>query len=404
MTGAKTISALTAAALICACSGDAPERDRFSTRDSAGIHIVENTAPAWSEGDAWRLSEQPLVDIGGLEGDPDYELYQVSNAVRMPDGRIVVGNSGSNQIRFYDESGKHLLDAGGGGEGPGEFRNIRWVRLYRADSVAAYDLRLSRTSVFDSDGRFVRSFSTPAMESGGTGWPDDVFEDGSLLVRAVSQVPPDASGEVMRRVEPRYSVSPEGEFEDSLCAYPGAETVMHSFESMSIVYFGPPLFGRSTRYDVAGNRFYVASNDTYEVRVHARDGSLESIVRKQHENLEVTDADVEAFKEAQLSSDMPPGMRDAMAQVLDDSPIRETMPAFDFFVVDRVGNLWVEEYRRPGETVPRWTVFNREGELLGTLSLPDRFVIDDVGNDYVLGRWSDEMDIEHVRLYGLIKP
>jgi hypothetical protein len=76
MTGAKTISALTAAALICACSGDAPERDRFSTRDSAGIHIVENTAPAWSEGDAWRLSEQPLVDIGGLEGDPDYELYR----------------------------------------------------------------------------------------------------------------------------------------------------------------------------------------------------------------------------------------------------------------------------------------------------------------------------------------
>ena len=93
-----------------------------------------------------------------------------------------------------------------------------------------------------------------------------------------------------------------------------------------------------------------------------------------------------------------------MAQVLDDSPIRETMPAFDFFVVDRVGNLWVEEYRRPGETVPRWTVFNREGELLGTLSLPDRFVLDDVGNDYVLGRWSDEMDIEHVQLYGLIKP
>jgi len=401
---AKTISILTVAVMISTCAGEGPDRARFTTRDSAGVRIVENTSAQWSEADAWHLSAQPLVDIGGLEGDPDYELYEVSNAVRMPDGRIVVGNSGSNQIRFYDQSGKHLLDAGGGGEGPGEFRNIRWVRLYRSDSVAACDLRLSRTSVFDSDGRFARSFSTPAMESGGTGWPDDVFEDGSLLVRAVSQVPPDASGEVIRRVEPRYSVSPDGEFEDSLCAYPGAETVMHSFESMSIVYFGPPLFGRSTRYDVAGNRFYVAPNDTYEVRIHARDGSIESIVRKQHDNLVVTDADIEAFKEAQLSSDLPPGMRDAMAQVLDDSPIWETMPAFDSFIVDRVGNLWVEEYRRPGDTVPRWTVFNREGELLGTLSLPDRFVIDDVGNDFVLGVWRDEDDVEYVRLYELIKP
>ena len=93
-----------------------------------------------------------------------------------------------------------------------------------------------------------------------------------------------------------------------------------------------------------------------------------------------------------------------MAQVLDDSPIRETMPAYRSILVDRVGNLWVEEYRRPGDTLPRWTVFNGEGELLGTLSLPDRFVVNDVGNDCVLGRWSDEMDIEHVRLYGLIKP
>lgn len=179
---------------------------------------------------------------------------------------------------------------------------------------------------------------------------------------------------------------------------------MHSFESMSLVYFGSPLFGRSTYYEVAGNRIYVAPNDTYEIRIHARDGSLESIVRKQHEHLDVTDADVEALKEQQLSGNMPQGMRDAMVGILDDTPIRETMPAFDSVMVDRVGNLWVEEYRRPGDTLPRWTVFNRDGELLGTLSLPDGFVIYDVGDDYVLGKWSDEMDIEHVQLYGLIKP
>lgn len=399
----KAISSLTVAVLICACSGDGAGRGSFSTRDSAGIHIAENAAPAWSESEAWRLSEQPVVDIGGVEGDPDHELYHISNALRTPDGRTVIGNGGSYQIRFYDVSGAHLLDAGREGEGPGEFRTIAWVRPFRGDSIAVYDSRLARISIFDTNGRFARTFPVKAMEGSSMGMADDVFADGSVLVRAFSGMPPDADREVARPIEPRYSIGPEGELEDSLFAYAGAEVVMHSFESMGLVYFGPPLFGRSTYYAVRGDRIYVASNDSYEVLIHASDGTLESIVRKQHENLEVTDTDIETFKEQQLSSDMPSGMRDPMAEVLDNSPIRETMPAFDSLVVDRMGNLWVEEYNRPGDTVPRWTVFTSEGEMLGTVSLPDGFNLQDVGDDYVLGTWEDELEIEHVLMYGLVK-
>ena len=236
------------------------------------------------------------------------------------------------------------------------------------------------------------------------GRADDVFEDGSVLVRAFSGMPSNADRQVARPIEPRYSIGPEGDLEDSLCAYPGAEVMMHSFESMGLVFFGPPLFGRSTYYAVRGNRIYVALNDSYEVRLHGRDGSLQSIVRRQYENVEVTDADIETFKEQQLSSDMPSGMRDPMAEVLDNTPIRETMPAFDSLIVDRMGNLWVEEYNRPADTVPRWTVFTGEGEMLGTISLPDGFGIQDVGDDYVLGTWEDEMEVEHVIMYGLAKP
>jgi hypothetical protein len=400
--GAISISAV--AVLVCACGREGPDRASYSTRDSAGIRIVENAAPAWSDADAWRLTQQPVVDIGGLEGEPDYELYHVASAFRMPDGRIVIGNGGSHQIRFYDEAGVHLLDAGREGEGPGEFRTISWVRAYRTDSIAVYDLALRRISIFGADGHFARSFPVKAMEESGMGRADDVFEDGSVLVRAFSGMPSDADRKVARPIEPRYSIGPEGDFEDSLCAYPGAEVIMHSFESMGLVYFGPPLFGRSTYYAVRGNRIYVASNDSYEVRLLARDGSLQSIVRRQYENLEVTDADIETFKEQQLSSDMPSGMRDPMAEVLDNSPIRETMPAFDSLIVDRMGNLWVEEYNRPNDTVPRWTVFTSEGEMLGTVSFPDRFDLQEVGDDYVLGAWEDELEIEHVLMYGLVKP
>jgi hypothetical protein len=80
------------------------------------------------------------------------------------------------------------------------------------------------------------------------------------------------------------------------------------------------------------------------------------------------------------------------------------MPAYRGIMLDRGGNLWVEEYRRPGDRVPRWTVFSAEGEFLGTLAVPERFAVHDIGDDYVLGRWADDMDIEHVRMYELVKP
>jgi len=396
------------AAFFCGCAGDGPGRDSFTVRDSAGIHIAENTAPAWGEDDGWHLSDQPLVDIGGLEGDPDYELYRVSNAVRLPDGRIVIGNSGTNEIRFYDESGIHLLDAGGEGEGPGEFRWINWVSQYRGDSLAAYDQRQMRISVFDSAGGFVRNYPVPGMDVSGRGVAHGVFADGSVLVVAMSNTPPDAEGEAFRQEEPLYTVGPEGEFADSLCASPGSERFMHSAGSSgsgpTMVFFGSPMFGRSTEYGVYGDRFYLASNDTYEVRVHGQDGELLSIVRKQHEHPEVTDADVEAFRERQLG-DSPEGMpQDAMIGVLDATPIRETMPAYRGIMLDQLGNLWVEEYRRPGDTIPRWTVFSAEGTLIGTITLPDGFEVQDAGDDYVLGTWEDELEIEHVRMYELVKP
>jgi len=393
------------AAFFWGCAGDGPGRDSFTVRDSAGIHIAENTAPAWGEDDGWHLSDQPLVDIGGLEGDPDYELYRVSNAVRLPDGRIVVGNRGTNEIRFYDESGIHLLDAGGEGEGPGEFRWIDWVSQYRGDSLVAYDRRQMRISVFDSAGRFVRTFTVPGMDVSGRGRALGVFADGSVFVAAMSSTPPDNEDEAFRQAEPVYSVSPEGEFTDSLCAYPGTERFLHSAGGSggtSMVFIGYPMFGRSTEYGIHGNSFYVASNDTYEVRVHGQDSVPQSIVRKQHDHLDVTDADVAVLREEQLDGG-PPGMRDAMVGVLDATPIRETMPAYRGIMLDRIGNLWVEEYRRPGDTVPRWTVFSAEGELLGTMSMPEHFVIRDIGDDYLLGTWTDDLEIEHVRMYELIK-
>jgi hypothetical protein len=98
-----------------------------------------------------------------------------------------------------------------------------------------------------------------------------------------------------------------------------------------------------------------------------------------------------------------PVARQAIQRMLIDMPFPETLPAYGEFRVDEEGNLWVSDYRRPGEKATRWTVFDPSGAALGVVEMPPRFTPYQIGSDFVLGRWQDELDVEHVRVYGLLK-
>jgi hypothetical protein len=83
-------------------------------------------------------------------------------------------------------------------------------------------------------------------------------------------------------------------------------------------------------------------------------------------------------------------------------PLPETMPAYRQFLVDDEGNLWVAEYKRRGEQ-PSWAVFDPEGQFLGNVDTPADGRVSHIGSDFVLGIWDDEMDVQQVRMYRLVK-
>ena len=130
-----TLSVLSA----MACQSDgAPGGPMSQLHDSAGIQIVENARPPDGSRLGWRFDPEPTVSIGVLEGDEPHMLFNVSDATRLTDGRIVVINGGTMEMRVFDGSGAHVATWGGRGEGPGEFTDLHQVERLTGDSTIAW--------------------------------------------------------------------------------------------------------------------------------------------------------------------------------------------------------------------------------------------------------------------------
>ena len=154
--GIKGLAALTkrglpivAALMSVGCDSASPPPSTFTVRDSAGIQIAESTAPLWEEGSGWSIAPRPIVSVGVVDGQEEYLFDRIRGVLRLPDGRIVVLNGGSAEIRFFASDGTHLSSVGGSGDGPGEFRGVLSAALV-GDSLLVYDGGLNRSSSLNS--------------------------------------------------------------------------------------------------------------------------------------------------------------------------------------------------------------------------------------------------------------
>jgi len=179
---------------VSACGGgDLNGGGETPVRESQG----EVAGQAVPSPESWELSSNPVVEIGVREGEDDYQLHRVRGSVRLEDGRIVVLNAGSQQLRFYDSAGRFLDAVGGPGEGPGEFRNPAGLRRTADGGLQVWDGGLMRVSIFEADGTF-RGSST-LLASGEEMFPGDDWILGQNWI--VSPVPPGARDPIRRGVE-----------------------------------------------------------------------------------------------------------------------------------------------------------------------------------------------------------
>lgn len=401
----KQLSALVICGLTYACGGEQGQLGEYVVRDSVGIRIVENNRE--SAETVLYTSDQPVFELGREERGT--YLFGVMGAVRLSDGTIVVANSGTSELILFDAQGQHLATVGGEGQGPGEFSFIVSLAVLPGDTLLAYDLRQRRLSWFDSQGRFVTSVWVPPHPPMYQPTPIGLLDDSTVAVYQMSlEVGAEGPARIERFPETLYRYTLGRAEPESLASFPGTETVVTETSAAAQardIYFqrGPREFGRMTAYGVARRRLFAVDTGRFEVRVFTRDGRLTAIIRRRHEPVPVTTADLQLLRDSRLEgvSDRASASLAETFAGLPDPP--QTFPACEPTILfDAQGRLWLPEYHWPPDVPYLWSVFDRDGLLDATVHTPHDLRVMAVGRDFVLGVWRDEDDVEYLRLYNLV--
>jgi len=403
--------AICIALLLGACGAGERAATGPVVRDSAGITIVENSSPVWTETTRWRVAPEPEVEIGVLEGEEAYQLNRVSGATVLSDGRIVIANGGSSELRYYDSSGRYLQTVGRRGGGPGEFQYVGEPYALAGDSLlVGADVGARRLSLFDPEGRYVESYGTAGAR--GLGTLVGVLANGDIVRLALLPGSGDDDGQA------RYPMvvvrhARDGTPADTMARLPGSEMyrVTERSGAMMTVMQSPTPFARTQQVALGGGLVYAGAGDSYEVEVYRTDRPAsdlaenqvrpERLVRLPRPNRPVTGAAVAEFRRVQLDRELDDNSRRRIERYLAEVTFPKEMPAYRDLRVDAGGNLWIEEYRAPGEeeNQPRWEVFDPDGVWLGTVETPVGFQIFEIGEDYLLGLWRDDLGVEYLRRY-----
>jgi hypothetical protein len=369
-----------------------PRLDRLLVAGSValvGCGTVDREAGARSmlteELEAIRVSEAAVTIGSGAEASST--LDRVFGGALLAGGEIAVGNSGSGEVRVFDDRGRHLRTTGRPGAGPGEFRSINWMGRMGGDSVLVWDLAANRFSVLDPEARFVRTFLPDGLF--GPVHPEGVLEDGSIVV-SVGQAPDPRTQQGVARDSIRLvRISPAGALIDEIATLPGSEW-LHFTNGSSFRTLRLPL-GRQTHAALAGSGTIVHGSSE-SARLYLGDASSSS---RRRIDLPLRQPDISprtrrAIIEQEYAD---PESRGVLARV---PPDPSGHPVFTDLVGDGAGRVWIRVFTDPGIDRATWLVVSSDRDRPARIELPASARPLDIRDDRLLLREIDGDGVHHV--------
>ena len=363
--------------------------------------IVESDSPREPD---LVLSDEPLLRVGMLDGPGEYLFGDVSGAVRLEDGSVVVADEQSREVRMFDAGGGHVWTSGREGLGPGEYRGLWLLRGCTGAAVTVYDWRLKRITELDSDGgvadtRALRGaggpgpYGAPACSPGG----NLVFNDW-----------PGGEGDAARAVgEYRWEMSLSWERDDGVATLrtgiPGTELHHHGGGISA-----PVWWGKDMAFAVTATGVWYGSADDYQLEHVDWNGRVTRVARWSGPDLEVTREHLNRYRDSQLAryetaEERQRYERDTWPEIRDDLPERLPAYASRGLLPLPDGGVWVVPHPWRDLGAREFHLLGPDGTWLHRLTIPADRTLLDAGPGWVLLLEEGDFDEQSVAVYELVE-
>ena len=355
----------------------------------------------------WRVEPTPLVVIGTNDTRSGHALHRVQGATRLSDGRIVIADGGSAELRFFSPAGVLEARAGRQGRGPEEFRNIANIATGSGDTilVLTYDPAIAWVSpdagVLRKVPLDIGAFRLACSMTEGD--MKQILPDASILVLAEEAF--GQSGCKPRPIRLGQGQDLVGRYDpgrkrlDTLGTFQGAELEGRFYRT----------FGQIVAVAASPDRLFAASTGTNTIQTFSYDGERLGAWISPHKAQPVP----ERLKNLPPRTTRTVTLPDGTVERPTAPDVADTFPAIGRLLTDRGGNLWIMAYPIPNHGIAsyslvwsegyyadpagsEWAVLSSRGRALARVRMPPGVFVLEIGEDYVLALRRDDLDVESV--------
>ena len=353
-----------------------------------------------------RLSAEPFLSIGLMEGADEYLFAAINGGALLADGSVVVSDRMHFRIQRFGPDGTHLWSRGREGEGPGEFKYVQVAPgCASAERIVVYDIWTARISVFGGDGELLDDY--PFLFNG-------------LPLRRFSCAPNGRLGFAGSSVRMGETGAEPGDIIRELLSLGSAELgdtvtakLRERIPSSEMRYLGPgdampgSIWSHDAVFAAADQGMWLGTSEDYEVELVGWTGETIRRIRWEGPDLNVTREDIDRYRDALEDSYQRGGGADWRARFQsrwewESEIVPDVFPAYQEVMMGDDGVLWAHDYIRPGER-SEWFAFDSDGTWTRTLVLPSRTVLLDIGPDWAVVRTRDEVDVQRVAVHALVE-
>lgn len=384
----------------CGAGGPAGESAWRVTTDTVGgaLRVVNQppqagSAPTVVADEEWR--------VGTVEGGGPASFGLIRSVAVLPDGRLAVADAQAEEVRLFDSEGRYLRTFGGRGAGPGELQGMQGVHVDHEGLLRVAEQGNARLSVFHPESGYIRSYPLRLHSYGFRGpWEAAVDSVGRTLVLSSGGYGEGRSWYMLRVYDAAmkqldsipYDEYTARIFEDN---QPGAWRI--DLGGGGWTWAQVPFYSRPFRLLISSGEIWSSTKGEAQLEV-ARwtpPGDTTLFLTSMRRPEPVTAAERDSAMAA-LREDLE--KRGATPPRLDAAKVPTTKPPLYGLAVDDRGHLWVR-LTDPAADSTIYDTFDRNGGFVETIGFPfriDRYVPPVVREDVVWAVATDELDVQYV--------